>query len=201
MLDDRSAVEQARRGDDRAWRALYDRHADLVFRLALRTVGDREAALDLVQETWVRAALAIDGFRGDSSFRSWLASIALNEARSWLRSRARRLEVGMDAAPEPRADGRTPEEIAADADLARRALAFVRTLPDQQREAVLLRTVEGLSYREIAAALGTSEGSVRVSYHHGIHKLRDHMKAATRVAGLPGGEGPGGRGQEPSEDG
>ena len=60
-------------------------------------------------------------------------------------------------------------------DLAERAFEFVRTLPDQQRNAVLLRTTEGYSYREIGEMLDTSEGSVRVSYHHGIAKLREHM--------------------------
>ncbi|MGH7541009.1 MAG: RNA polymerase sigma factor [Gemmatimonadota bacterium] len=177
MLDDRSAVEQARRGDDRAWRVLYDRHADLVFRLAHRIVGEREAALDIVQDTYVQAASAIHGFRGDSSFRSWLASIALNAARTHVRRRARRREVGFDAVGEPAASGRPADAAVADADLADRALAFARSLPDQQRDAVLLRVIEGLSYREIARALGTSAGSVRVSYHHGIHKLREYMTA------------------------
>lgn len=60
-------------------------------------------------------------------------------------------------------------------DLAERALTFVRTLPDQQREVILLRATEGLSYREIAEILGTSEGSCRVSYHHGMAKLRGHL--------------------------
>lgn len=55
MLDDARAVEQARRGDDAAWRILYERHVDLVFRLAMREVGDRDAALDVVQETFIRA--------------------------------------------------------------------------------------------------------------------------------------------------
>lgn len=196
MLDDHSAVEQARRGDERAWRVLYDRHADLVFRLAVRTIGDREAALDVVQETYVKAARALDGFRGDASFRSWIASIALNEARSCVRRRARKREVALDAVPEPAQGKRAADTAVADADLAARAIAFARTLPDQQRDAVLLRTTEGLSYKEIAAALDTSEGSVRVSYHHGMAKLREHMAAL-----LDAGKAPETSGRPPAESG
>jgi RNA polymerase sigma-70 factor (ECF subfamily) len=177
MLDDRAAVEQARLGDERAWRRLYECHSDLIFRLAMRTVGDREAALDIVQETYVKASRALDGFRGDASFRSWLASIALNEARTWVRRTLRKREVSIESIAEPAQTGASADVVVARADLAERALEFIRTLPDQQRDAVLLRTTEGLPYREIAEALGTSEGSVRVSYHHGMAKLREHMMA------------------------
>ena len=178
MLDDRSAVEQARRGDERAWRELYERHVDLVYRLAYRVVNDRDVALDVVQEAFVKASGAISRFRGDASFKSWIAAIALNEARSWHRKRARERQVPLDAVPEPEAPQRPVDRAASEADLAERALEFVMTLPDQQRDAVVLRTTEGLSYREIAGMVGSSEGSVRVSYHHGMRKLREHMKSA-----------------------
>jgi RNA polymerase sigma-70 factor (ECF subfamily) len=179
MVDDRSAVEQARGGDQDAWRRLYDAHADLVFRLAFRVVGDRDSALDVVQEAFVKASASIDGFRGDASFRSWIASIALNEARSWVRKRVRARQVPLESVGEPADDRRGADQRAADGELAAFALAFIATLPDQQRDAVLLRTTEGLSYREIAGALGTSEGSARVSYHHGMKRLRAHMATRT----------------------
>lgn len=184
MLDDRSAVEQARHGDERAWRELYERHVDLVFRLAYRVVDDRDVALDVVQEAYIKASRAIATFRGDSSFKSWIASITLNEARSWLRRRGRERQVSLEAVGEPASGKRGADDAAADSDLAGRALAFIETLPDQQRDAVTLRTTEGLSYREIAAIVGSSEGSVRVSYHHGMTKLREHMKG---VLGPMGG--------------
>jgi len=190
MLDETSAVRQARRGDERAWRELYDRHVDLVFRLAYRVVDDRDTALDVVQEAFMKASTALDGFRGDSSFRSWIAAIALNEARSWLRRRGREPTIRLEAGPEPASRARSPEDRVADAELAGRALRLMETLPDQQRDAVLLRTTEGLSYREIADALGTSEGSARVSYHHGMKKLRGMMGRPAGPEGAPeGGSG------------
>lgn len=187
MLDDRSAVEQARRGDERAWRYLYESHSDLIFRLALRTVGDREAALDIVQETYVKATRGLRGYRGDASFRSWLASVALNEARTWVRRKARKREVSIDSVAEPAERGIGADTAVDQADMARRALEFIRTLPQQQRDVVLLRTTEGLRYREIAKSLRTSEGSVRVSYHHGMAKLREHMTALLRCETDPRG--------------
>ncbi|MDX1396739.1 MAG: RNA polymerase sigma factor [Gemmatimonadota bacterium] len=190
MLDDRSAVEQARQGDERAWKALYDRTADLAFRLAFGVVGDRDAALDVVQEAYINAARSIDRFRGDSSFRGWIASIAVNEARSWLRKRGRERRVSLDSVAEPRAGGRGPDERVGDAQLAGRALEVVATLPDRQRDAVLLRTTEGLSYREIAERIGSTEGSVRVSYHLGIKKVREQL------SGLDPATGAGSSGEE-----
>ncbi|MEJ2370299.1 MAG: sigma-70 family RNA polymerase sigma factor, partial [Gemmatimonadales bacterium] len=88
MLDERQAVEQARRGHEAAWRYLYEGHAGFVFRLAVRTTGDRAAALDVVQATFARAAAGIGRFRGESSFRSWLARIAINETTNWVRRQA-----------------------------------------------------------------------------------------------------------------
>lgn len=188
MLDDGSVLEQARRGDEAAWRHLYESNADMVFRLALRMVGDREAALDVLQETYIRAARALSGFRGDAKFRSWIARIAINEARTWLRKKTRRREVSLDVLP-GRADGGLPvDEQVARADLAQRALELARTLPDRQRDAVILRTTEGYSYREIAEMLGTSEGSVRVSYHHGMAKLRERLADVTTSPGQTHGE-------------
>lgn len=191
MLDERQAVEQARRGQEVAWRYLYDGHADFVFRLAVRTTGDRAAALDVVQETFVRAAAGIGKFRGDSTFRSWLARIAFNETTNWVRRQARRRESVLEAADHVAAEDR-PDESAVNRDLAERALAVARTLPPQQRDVLILRTTEGFSYREIARALGTSEGSVRVSYHHAIRKLREHFGVELGSQGgrgtRPGGE-------------
>ena len=174
MLDERQAVEQARRGHEAAWRYLYEGHADFVFRMAVRTTGDRAAALDVVQETFAKAATGIRRFRGDSSFRSWLARIAINETTNWVRRQTRRRELAIETADHVAAGDR-PDESAARRDLAERALAFARTLPPQQRDALILRTSEGFSYGEIAKALRTSEGSVRVSYHHAIRKLREHF--------------------------
>ncbi len=175
MLDERRAVQQARRGDDSAWRTLYESYADFVFRLAVRRLGDRDAALDVVQETFLRAATAIRDFRGDATFKSWIARIAINETTSHLRREARRKRAPLDTVERTADSAERPDDRAVTHDLAARALAYIRRLPDQQRDVLLLRTTEGLSYAEIANILGSTEGSVRVSYHHGLQKLKRHF--------------------------
>ncbi|MFQ5890398.1 MAG: RNA polymerase sigma factor [Gemmatimonadota bacterium] len=181
MLDESQAVELARRGDDSGWKLLYDRYVDLVFRLVMRVVGNHAAAMDVVQDTFVRAAAGIGGFRGEGSFRGWVARIAINEAHTAVRRRTRRREESLDDA-DPVDSAALPDERAERADLARRALEFARALPEKQREALLLRTTEGLSFAEIAAILDTSEGSARVSYHHALQKLRTHMSGLSEGA-------------------
>ena len=176
MLDERRAVEQARKGNESAWRSLYETYADFVFRLAMRRVGDRDAALDVVQETFIRASTAIDGFRGDAAFKSWIARIAINEATNHTRRRVRRRETPLEAVEHAPSGAEAPDQKAVRKDMAERAFAFIRQLPNQQRDVLLLRTTEGLSYAEIATVLGSTEGSVRVSYHHGLRKLKEYFQ-------------------------
>jgi len=162
---------------------LYERHSELVFRLAMRAVQDRAEALDVLQDAFVRASKAIGGFRGESSFRSWIARIAINEANSALRKRGRRRESALEDARQLVDDAALPDERAERRDLAERALAAARTLPALQRDVLLLRTTEGYSYREIAEILGTSEGSARVSYHHALQKLRELLATIESASG------------------
>lgn len=187
MMDEARAVDLARRGDDAAWRFLYERYADFVFRMADRVVGNHAAALDVVQDTFVRAARSLDGFRGEGSFRGWLARIAVNQARDELRRRSRRREASLEAASAAPDTAPLPDERSERAELARRAMAFAHTLPEKQREALLLRVTEGLSFAEVGEALGSSEGSARVSYHYALQKLRAHM-AEPEGAGPAAGE-------------
>lgn len=176
MLDERRAVEQARKGNESAWRSLYETYADFVFRLAMQKLGDRDVALDVVQETFIRASTAIDGFRGDAAFKSWIARIAINEATNQIRRQARRREAPLEAVEHSPSGEPAPDTEVVRKDMAERAFAFIRQLPDQQRDVLLLRTTEGLSYAEIATVLGSSEGSVRVSYHHGLRKLKEYFQ-------------------------
>lgn len=182
MLDERRVVEQARNGDESAWRSLYETYADFVFRLAMRRLDSRDAAMDVVQETFIRASTAIESFRGDAAFKSWIARIAINEATNQIRREARRKEAPLEAVEAAPGAAEGPDGEVVRKDMVARAFAFVRGLPDQQRDVLLLRTTEGLTYAEIARILGSTEGSVRVSYHHGLRKLKEHFDTITEVA-------------------
>lgn len=153
--DDR-LVERARSGDRRAFAALVERHYPAIHRFAWRCCGDRTEAEDVAQEALIRIARGLDGFEGRSRFSSWCLGVTLNCARDGRRASARRTAVLKKAA------AMADIEVAADdAGETEEALwSAVRSLPDGQREAVLLVHVEGLTHREAAVALGCAEATV-----------------------------------------
>lgn len=169
--DDGVLVERARRGDAGAMDALVERHHGAVYRMALVLLSDPDQAADVTQETFLRAIRALSGYRGDAAFRTWLLAIAANEARGAMRKGARRREEPLDhAAPLP--DGVDGEGAVMQRLQVERIRELLPGLPDKQRQAVLLRVFDGLSFREVGEAIGSSEGAARVNYFHGIGRLR-----------------------------
>jgi RNA polymerase sigma-70 factor (ECF subfamily) len=173
--DDAELVEQARAGDREALNLLLSRHLDAVYDTTYRILGDRDAAQDAAQDAFVSAVRALDSFRGDASFRTWLLRIAMNAARSSGRRAGRRRETSLDVVGERPGSAPDPEERATVAEEVARAEAALAELPEKQRLAVTLR-LQGLSHREIADATDSTEGSARVNYHLGIKRLRERMQ-------------------------
>lgn len=174
-------LERARAGDAAAREQLVRRYLDDVYRLTSRILGDRELAQDATQDAFVNALGALDRFRGDASFRTWLLRIALNAARSVGRRQVRRREVTLVLAEHEPAlgqDAATRVEQSTEAARVERVLA---TLPTKQRLAVTLRIQQGLSYAEIGAALDCSEGAARVNYHLGVKRLRELLNGPDRL--------------------
>ena len=159
--DDRDAIPRAQGGDHAAYSALVRRHQDRVYRYLLRLTGSHDEALELTQEAFIKAWEALPAWRPEAQFHTWLFRIASNAAMDVLRRRKVvdfvALEEDYDApaeAPGPEAQLDTKQRLhALDAALAR--------LTVEQREMILLREVEGLSYEEISAALGIHEGTVK----------------------------------------
>lgn len=174
-LLDAELVRLSGAGDGLAFGELVERHNGTAYAVAFSIVGEGHAAEDVVQDAFLRAWSAIRGFRGDSTFRTWLCSIVANVARGSLRRRRTRREVPMVALEVAAAPGSSPEERAIRRSSADRARAFLAELPEKQRLAVALRIETGMSFREIGAALGSSEGAARVNYFHGLRKLRRAM--------------------------
>lgn len=174
-LDDMELIARWRGGDQRAASVLVERHAASLGRFAI-SCGAREDVEELVQDTFVRAFASIDGFRGESSFRTWLFTI---ERRLLLdRVRAQRREK---LAVEVKEDSAATEFDALDELVATEAAARLRgamaRLTPTQRDVFLLRVNEGLSYREIAVAVGTTEGAARVHYHNAMHAIKEMLDA------------------------
>ena len=145
--------------------------SEVVFRFLRRMSGDEEKARDLAQDVMVKAILKFRSFRGRSSFRTWLLSIAANAYRDELR---RKRPVRLDDDDRVHDEGREVERTVRALD-AERAFALILTLPPRKRAALVLRFESGLSYEEIAAALSCPVGTVRSRIHEGIAELRAGM--------------------------
>ena len=179
---DRSLVDAAAAGDLDAFEALVQRHQTrLVGYLRGMTHAESDAE-DLAQDTFLRAYRSLKGFRGTSSFKTWLYQIATNVFRTWLekkRSQAALSAVSLDE-PVPGTGERIepageidPEGRHIRRDSLERALA---ALPEDQRAAVLLRDVEGFEYREIAEQLGVPLGTVESRIFRGRQRLRELLQ-------------------------
>lgn len=168
-MGDEELVRQARDGNASAFGGLVERHQPKVYATLMRLTGDRDMALDLTQDAFLRAWERLASFEGRSAFSTWLYRIAVRLAFDALDGDRRRgdadLSLLADAAPGPEA---AFESARAAADLQRR----VDALPRMQRAVVILRSYRELSYREIAEILETSENSARVTFHTAIRRLR-----------------------------
>jgi RNA polymerase sigma-70 factor (ECF subfamily) len=176
--EDRELVARWQGGDERAATRLVERHSGAVGRF-VTSLGERDAAQELVQDTFVRAFGALESWRDDASFRSWLFTIARRLVLDRRRSARRGREVASlddeGAADVAGGDDVLGGVIAAES--AVRLRAAVATLTPTQREVFLLRVVEGMSYREIAGVAATTEGAARVHYHNALRAVRDYLDA------------------------
>jgi RNA polymerase sigma-70 factor (ECF subfamily) len=168
-------VEGCRQGDREAFRALYEVYKDDVYSIAWNFTGDEEAARDVTQDVFLKLFSAIDGFRGESSFRTWLFRLVANACRDAQR-RSRRL-VPLEVVLEKAEDPGSPDTDAREQEISRRVRSAVVSLAPKVRLAILLRYVEDLSYSEIAAALGCSPGTVASRLNRGHQILTERLRA------------------------
>ena len=173
---DEELVERARAGDDSALDILVKHHHAAVYRVALSMLNDEGAAQDVAQDAFVKGFRAIAGFRGEASFRTWILTIAANEARGVIRRIGRRKETPIDTAGPVHSEVKGPDETAVIASEAARARMMMEQLPEKQRLAIAFRIDEGMSFREVGEMIGSSESAARVNYFHGIRRLRDLLE-------------------------
>ena len=166
-LDDVRAAQR----DRAAFAVLYRRYVERVYGYCFYLLGDHHDAEDATERTFLAALGSIDHFRdAGASFRAWLFRIAHNELANALRRRHRHRTSPLDAAAGEVTIGDPAQALGASED-ARRVRAAVGRLPADRRQVIVLRFVDGLSAREIAAVLGRSEGAVRVLQHRALRDL------------------------------
>jgi RNA polymerase sigma-70 factor, ECF subfamily len=167
--DDQEAILACRRGEREAFDRLVERYQRDVYRLCYRFVNNHEDANDLAQEAFIKAYRALDRFRGDSAFSTWLYRIAVNTClnfRSARKPRAEELPEALEDA-RPRAD----EGVLSD-ERSKRVRAAIQKLPEKQRATLILKTYHELSHEEVAGVLGSTVGTVKANLFHGLLNLK-----------------------------
>jgi RNA polymerase sigma-70 factor, ECF subfamily len=169
--DDAALIARWRSGDERAATALVGRHAQAIARF-VASLGERDEVEEVVQDTFVRAFGSLHSFRGESTFRTWLLTIARNLLQDRRRRRSRaKSQVEIKENDLVSSTDALDGTVAAETE--RRLRAAVETLSPMQRSIFTLRVAEGLSYKEIAVAVGSTEGAARVHYHNAMRVIRE----------------------------
>ena len=170
-------------GDFNAFEDIVREYEKNVYTIALRMSGNREDALDISQEAFLKAYRSLHSFRGESRFSVWLYRIVSNTALDYLRSRSRRAEEsltvedenGESAEREIADESRSPEQLL-DRKLTREALRRgLLRLPEDQRKILLLREIEGFSYEEIGQILSIESGTVKSRIFRARKKLCEFL--------------------------
>lgn len=167
-LEDAALVARAKVGDRKAFSRLVARHEDVVFRVCFRVLGSREDAEDAAQESFVRAYRKLDGFEGRSSFKTWMVRLSVNVS---LNERSKRKEP-LNEAPMP-APAPDPEAELLSSEASARVHGALQKIRPNYRAAIILRDLEGLSFKEVGESLDIAEGTARVWAHRGRTRLKE----------------------------
>lgn len=198
--EDRALITQAKGGDARAFRTLVERHQRRAFAIALGLVRDENDAREIVQEAFLRVYRGLDSFEGSSSFFTWLYRIVTNLSIDLMRKPARREVEPVDpallddATEQPflaRLDGADPFDVVRRSEMRNRIETALEELPDYHRGVILMREVEGMSYEEMAEAMGVSKGTIMSRLFHARRKLQRALAEvyAEHGSGAPAEEG------------
>jgi RNA polymerase sigma-70 factor (ECF subfamily) len=166
---DEELVRRVQEGDKKAFDLLVRKYQYKITQLINRYIKDPYEAVDVAQESFIKAYRALPGFRGESQFYTWLYRIAINTAKNYIATRSRRPsedEFDLESAEQfenaPRLrDINTPESVVLSEELARVIQEAVNDLPEELRTAITLREMDGLSYDEIAVVMNCPVGTVR----------------------------------------
>ena len=177
--EDADLAAKSKQGDLSAFNMIVDRYQSHVYNLAARILGDRTAAEDIAQETFISAYRAMGRFRG-GSLRSWLLRISSNLCYDYLRASRRRPEQSLDQSmlnpsfSVPSGED-SPEQMALRGELRDHIQRAILSLPEDQRAILVMVDVQGLSYAEAAEAAGISIGTIKSRMSRARSRVRDSL--------------------------
>ena len=182
-----SLIQRCAAHDEDACAELVAEHQRMVYQLSLNLLGDHNEALDLSQEVFLRVFRTIHTFRGASQLRTWIYRIVVNQARNrqrWWRRRHKAQQVSLDQHIRDHgefaeaAEGDSPDRLLGQKQLAERIRLALDHLPFDQKTALVLREIDGLSYDEIGYSLGIAVGTVKSRLARAREALRAHLRDA-----------------------
>ena len=175
-------VRKSQFGDKAAFEQLVIRHQELVFSLAYKLTGNREMANDVAQEAFIRAWKAIEKFRGDSTFSTWIYRITVNTAWTLRKKAKKHNTLNIDDTYEPIVidEKKDPELVAINSELSSVLINALDKIPIEQRIIVELKNIEGRSHKEIADYLDISVTAAKVRLHRAHQKLRQILEEVER---------------------
>jgi len=192
VSSEKALVQKAKAGDRDAFAALVSAYEGKIYNLALRYLGNREDAMDASQEVFLRVFRFLPGFQEESGFSTWIYRIGVNVCKDMLAKRAKRGELSLEL-PDEEEDYRTaevadsrydPEAIVEQADLRESLAEAIGQLPQQQREMIVLRDIQGLSYEEIGQVLSLESGTVKSRLSRARENLRKKLLQSGNIFGV-----------------
>lgn len=205
MAEERELVQQAKSGSATAFEALVTAYESKIYNLSLRYLGNREDAMDASQEVFLRVFRFLPGFQEESGFSTWIYRIAVNVCKDALAQRAKRTEQPLEYQNEDEEsrileipDERyRPEELVEQRELKGLLADAILTLPEQQRQMIIMRDVQGLRYEEIGEILSLELGTVKSRISRAREKLRKKLlQNGNNLGYLPSKEAKGGKSDE-----
>ena len=179
-------ISRCQQGDQQALKEIFDKYHKKVYGIAYGVVRQREEALDVVQEVFIKLFRSIKNFKGRSHFYTYLYRMVMNTAIDHKRKAGKQFMSSLDeeGSFEPTEEAeKGPERILLQKELEERVSLAMNKLPDEQRAALIFRDVEGLSYQEMAEAMGCSMGTVMSRLHYGRKKMQELLKDYVELRG------------------
>lgn len=181
---DEALIREIKNGDKEAFSLLVQKYQNRIFKLVNRYVHDPAEAADITQESFIKAFRALEKFRGDSAFYTWLYRIAINTAKNHLVTKSRRVnETSVEAADTEETINKVsiqeffpPDKILLNTELENVILDVIEHLPTELRIAITLREIEGLTYDEIAQKMSCPIGTIRSRIYRAREVIEKRIK-------------------------
>lgn len=179
-MNEEKLISRAAKGDASAFNELLGLHEKKMYAVCIRMCANQEDAQDCLQEAMLRIYRSISGFKGQSSFSTWIYRVTMNTCLDELRKKKNKQTTSLDGLLDtgwsPSDDYDTPEHHAIEDERKKAIRGAIAELPEDMRSVIVLRDIEGFSYDEIAVMLGINVGTIKSRISRGREKLREKIR-------------------------